>query len=206
MKKPGRPNLKRLGELVAAADPGAKDLAAFEQAARDAFRTETSAGLQPSRRVARTASTRPRAGRPASDPAIVGPAAPPPATADTALTPVASVPPASVSVRRDSSAAPGLAPVDTPSPVPVQSPWGQGPTTPSSGWVPVMGPEPAIDDAVGDEPGLESDTELQDTAARWPRRLPGDTAPYHLMRVPPSVGSTTSDFFDGLVRRVERDR
>jgi hypothetical protein len=36
--------------------------------------------------------------------------------------------------------------------------------------------------------------------------MPGDTAPDFLLRAPTSVAPAADDFFDGLIRQVERDR
>jgi hypothetical protein len=55
------------------------------------------------------------------------------------------------------------------------------------------------------EPSMASPTAEDDPGAEL-HREPGDTAPDFLLRPPASVTPVADDFFNGLIRRVERDR
>jgi hypothetical protein len=127
--------------------------------------------------------------------------------------PLAPAPPAARSAGAPTSA-PLTVPLGTPA-TPTTAP-ASGPTTPdaASAAAPVATPAAAARaSAWATPPRMPAEQsappggEAPEVSPAPPsRRKPGETAPDFLLRTPTSVAPVADDFFDGLIRRVERDR
>jgi len=184
VRRPSAPAIQRLSRLM----PGVAgridqpEAAAYDEAARNAFRAATTLGSvrplahAPTTGLPASASQAELAGASISGSTTPGatPAAPAAPTATPATTPAAPT---------DESRTPAS--------------WAPSPFAPVSAWtVPAVAPanKPVPRPAAAEAP-----------AARH-RRQAGETAPDRLLRPSENVDSAAGDFFDGLVRLVEGKR
>ena len=211
------PTLRRLaGHLPGVAAPlGPSEAAAFEEAARDAFRATTLKSAMPLGRTpgagppasADTLADAPVSPRtvPTPGPEAVALAAPPEAESP-AHTSWAPRPAAPVSARSSPAPKPVVSPRPKPRAVrPAAS--RPAPTTRSPA---AVAPPPRRRTATAaeaePEPVLASPPAPGGQPARRSRRPAGGTPLDHLLAAPTGVDSVANGFFDALARRVEGDR